>query len=113
MTSKQTSTPFPAVEKMKSWLWIALWTTLGAAVGTVLAYVLFGLVWTNWDAITGQIAAPKPGRSGDPIDNWAKGAVAMMFAFPVGPSGLVAGAFAGFRFGHRRHLRHAINRTFT
>ena len=68
------------------------------------AYVLFGLVWTNWDVITGAQSAPAPKRTGgDPIDNWAKGVVAMMFAFPVVLAGFVAGTIAGFRLGHRRH----------
>lgn len=103
MTSKQTSAPLPAAQIVKSWLWVAVWAIVGAVVGTGLTYILFGLVWTNWDVITGAIATPTPKRSGDPIDNWAKGYLAMMIAVPVVLAGFGAGTIAGFRLGYRRH----------
>ena len=105
MTSNPKPATLPAAENVKSWLWIAVWTIVGAVVGTVLAYILFGLVWTNWDAITGEVATPTRKRSGDPIDQWAKGMVAMMYAFPVILAGLGAGGIMGFRLGHRQHYR--------
>ena len=103
MTSKQTSAPLPAAEIVKSWLWVAVWVIVGAVVGTVLTYILFGLVWTNWDAYTGAIPEATPRRSGDSIDNWAKGYVAMMIAAPFVLAGFCAGTIAGFRLGYRRH----------
>lgn len=94
-----------AVEQLKVWLRIAVWTSAGAVVGAVLAYLLFGFAWTNWDAITGEVAKPASTRGGDPIDNWAKGYVAMMMAVPVVLTGTIAGALAGARLGRRRHQK--------
>ncbi len=102
MKSNQISDLSSAAQNVKSWLWIAVWTVGGGVIGTIFAYVLFGLVWTNWDAIVGNTAAVTPGRSGDPIDNWAKGVVAMMYAFPVVLAGFITGSVAGFRLGRRR-----------
>ena len=47
-------------EVLKSWLRVAAWTIAGAVAGTVLAYFLFGLAYTGWDAVTERLAGPKP-----------------------------------------------------
>ena len=91
----------PIAGKVKSWLWIAIWTFVGAVVGTVLAYILFGIAYTGWGVLMEQFATPKPERTGDPIDTWAVGIVGMMMARPVVLAGFITGAVAGFRFGRR------------
>ena len=93
---------------LKAWLCVIVWTVGGAVIGTVIAYVLFGLVWTNWDVITGAESVPTPRRNGgDPIDNWANGVVGMLVALPVVLGGFIAGSVAGFHLGRRRHQRQA------
>mgnify|MGYP001547270897 CR=1 FL=1 len=86
-------------EKLKSWLWIAAWTICGAAVGTVLAYYLFGLAYENWNTTT-----ERPPQS-TPIGKWAEGYVAAMTAIPFVLAGLIAGLYIGFRFGYRRYQK--------
>jgi hypothetical protein len=93
----------PFARKVKSWLWIAIWTFVGAVVGTVLAYILFGIAYTGWGVLMEKFATPGPARTGDPIDTWAVGIVGMMMALPVVLAGFIGGAVVGFRFGRRRH----------
>jgi hypothetical protein len=102
VNAQATDTHVSIAEMLKSWLWVAAWTIAGAVAGTVLAYLLFGLAYTGWDAVTERLAGPKPERSGDPIDAWAIGIVGIMLAIPVVLLGMIGGAVAGFRFGRYR-----------
>lgn len=90
---------------MKSWIRVVGWTAASSFIGAIIAYVLFGLVWTNWGSIAGEFATPHDNPSGDPIDNWAQGVVAMMIAIPVVLAGIFAGAVIGFRLSRRKVIR--------
>ncbi|WP_182868796.1 hypothetical protein [Stieleria mannarensis] len=105
MPFDQTSVEPKIADKLKSLLWVGIWTAAGAVLGTALAYILFGLAYKGWSAPAEQFAGPKPQRSGDPIDAWAAGVIATMYAMPCLLAGFVTGAIAGFRIGRRRHQK--------
>lgn len=121
MDESDTPKESAGINKLKTIVRTGIHVSCGALAGAILAYVLFGLIWTNWDESESHSELKTDRRQGDPVDNWAKGVAGMLLALPVVSTGFVGGGVVGFRLARRRNssnldesvettLRDGINR---
>ena len=105
MDESDTPKESAGINKLKTMIRTGIHVSCGALAGAVLAYVLFGMVWTYWDESGRQSEVTTARRQGDPVDNWAKGGAGMLLALPVVSAGFFGGGVAGFRLARRQSIR--------